>query len=42
MFENIFAGILTAIAIAAAAFGWWLENGSSSTDKTENSNTDKE
>jgi hypothetical protein len=28
MVENIFAGVLCAIAVVAAVWGWWLENGS--------------
>jgi hypothetical protein len=27
MVENIFVGALCAIAVGAAVWGWWLENG---------------
>lgn len=26
MMQNIIAGIMTAIAIAAGVFGWWMDN----------------
>ncbi len=42
MFQNIFVGILTIFAVAAAVFGWWLENGGSGADKNEHSKEDKE
>ena len=40
MFENIFEGILIVFAIVAVAFGWWIENGGSGSNK--NSKEDKE
>ena len=41
MFENIFVGILTVFAVAAAIFGWWLENGKTN-NKNNNSKSEKE
>lgn len=42
MFANIFVGILTVFAVAAAIFGWWLENGKTNVDKNKNSKDEKE
>ena len=33
MGENIFVGILCVIALAAAVWGWWIDNGGSSGKK---------
>lgn len=39
MIENIFVGIMFIIAVAAGIWGWWIENGnSSSKDKKEDQN----
>lgn len=39
MVENIFAGVLGVVAVAAGILGWWLENGSV---KEDSSKKDKE
>lgn len=39
MIENIFVGIMFIIAVVAGIWGWWIENGnSSSKDKKEDQN----
>lgn len=39
MIENIFVGIMFIIAVTAGIWGWWIENGSSSSkDKKEDQN----
>lgn len=42
MGENIFVGILCVIALAAAVWGWWIDNGGSSRKKDKKNLEERE